>query len=464
MSFGDMRNLLCRLVMFVMALGFVACSDDDDPVLPSNEGEEMAEYTIMLYGCGGGDLDEAMIANLEEAELVGSDDKVKMTCQVKFSEAYQSVPELSGTCRFVLDENGDGESDDEVVMDASLPLYDPANLADFIRWSKEKCPAKNYILVLWNHGGGWYPATDMPKTKAVIFDDNVGNLALSLDELVAGVKQSDTHLKMLYYDACLMGMLENYAGLTEITDYVLGSAHSVPGLGGNYTSLIENLRETADFEEAISRYVHEVVSIWGVAGDVCDLGLADLSALPNVLSVVKTCADRLVETYEDNQEMYDAATDYCYRFDNTYSSFDIENYVQLLANFSNDPELIGYAARLQRAFDNMFVYQELSRDLVSEGMSISLGVTLIENGRWMRGNGTFLDWDGSITDDKGNVLVASWGSTGDDTYGQLAFDQATGWSRWLKLNQQLPTNNPGPSDDDDDDDDHPEGDVVDGNE
>ena len=112
----------------------------------------------------------------------------------------------------------------------------------------------------------------------------------------------------------------------------------------------------------------------------------------------------------------------------------------------------------------MFVYQELSRDLVSEGMSISLGVTLIENGRWMRGNGTFLDWDGSITDDKGNVLVASWGSTGDDTYGQLAFDQATGWSRWLKLNQQLPTNNPGPSDDDDDDDDHPEGDVVDGNE
>ena len=53
-----MRNLLCRLVMFVMALGFVACSDDDDPVLPSNEGEEMAEYTIMLYGCGGGNLDQ----------------------------------------------------------------------------------------------------------------------------------------------------------------------------------------------------------------------------------------------------------------------------------------------------------------------------------------------------------------------------------------------------------------------
>jgi len=26
----------------------------------------------------------------------------------------------------------------------------------------------------------------------------------------------------------------------------------------------------------------------------------------------------------------------------------------------------------------------------------------------------------------------------DATYGQLRFDQITGWSRWLKLNQQEP--------------------------
>ena len=31
-----------------------------------------------------------------------------------------------------------------------------------------------------------------------------------------------------------------------------------------------------------------------------------------------------------------------------------------------------------------------------------------------------------------------WGSTLDATYGQLRFDQITGWSRWLKQNQQEP--------------------------
>ena len=32
----------------------------------------------------------------------------------------------------------------------------------------------------------------------------------------------------------------------------------------------------------------------------------------------------------------------------------------------------------------------------------------------------------------------SWGSTLADTYEQLAFDRAVGWSRWLRLNRQWP--------------------------
>jgi hypothetical protein len=34
--------------------------------------------------------------------------------------------------------------------------------------------------------------------------------------------------------------------------------------------------------------------------------------------------------------------------------------------------------------------------------------------------------------------VTTWPSTLKNTYEQLAFDKATGWSRWLKLNKQLP--------------------------
>ena len=35
-------------------------------------------------------------------------------------------------------------------------------------------------------------------------------------------------------------------------------------------------------------------------------------------------------------------------------------------------------------------------------------------------------------------VVSTWGNTLKNTYEQLEFDKITGWSRWLKLNKQVP--------------------------
>ena len=40
--------------------------------------------------------------------------------------------------------------------------------------------------------------------------------------------------------------------------------------------------------------------------------------------------------------------------------------------------------------------------------------------------------------DMDEPIISSWSSTLKNTYEQLAFDKATGWSRWLYLNEQLP--------------------------
>ena len=45
---------------------------------------------------------------------------------------------------------------------------------------------------------------------------------------------------------------------------------------------------------------------------------------------------------------------------------------------------------------------------------------------------------GAVVADGKLLNGRSWGSTLDETYGQLRFDKATGWSRWLRLNQQEP--------------------------
>lgn len=403
-----------------------SCSKDDDNALPA--AEEQTEYTLMLYGCGGGNLDQFMATNIQEALLVGGSKKVKMTGQIKFSKSFQDDPDFEGTRRFILeDKDKDGDLDDEKFGDASIALYDPNTLADFIRWSKEKCPAKNYILIIWNHGNGWFPSVDAPKTpqtRAVIFDDNLDESpGMSLNELVDGVKMSDTHLKMIYYDACLMNMLENLCSLSEIADYALGAAHITPGLGGDYTSLIENLNSASSLEVAMKQYCRETMNHWNIYKSENDIVLTDLSKLGPVTATLKKISLELVDSYDDYEEKFDEATNSCYKFNSDFPYFDIRDYVENLAATSSSAKLVKYATEFQRAVDNAIVCCERSGKLEAYAQKISWGVILINKNAW-----DYCDFD--------------------SVYENLAFDKATGWSKWLKANKQIPTGNPCPEDDD----------------
>lgn len=406
------KTVTLLLALYGAVVFLPSCNDDKEP-----SKQPQTEYTLMLYGCGGGNLDKFMQLNLEEAMLTGANDKVKMTGQIKFSAQYQNDPDMKGTHRFILqDEDGDGEYDEVETLDASLPLYDPNNLADFIRWSKQQFPAKNYILILWNHGNGWDPSDDAPKTRGILQDDNAGGLMMSLDELVEGVKRSDTHLRMIYYDACLMGMVENLCGLTDVADYVLSAAHITPGLGGDYASLIGNLRMGADLEAAIKKYCHEVMAHWNVYGATLDISLTNLSKLAPVTTALRKITDELVATYADYTNKYDKATCSCYRLDPDYPFFDMMDYVQALAVHSENARLINLSSELQRAADAAIVCSETSSTLFPQ--KISWGITLIDHTTWKN------DYS-------------------DGSYEALAFDKAVGWSRWLIANTQKPTGNPG---------------------
>ena len=105
-----------------------------------------------------------------------------------------------------------------------------------------------------------------------------------------------------------------------------------------------------------------------------------------------------------------------------------------------------------KAYNDYIVHQQNSKWLVENGHTVSLSVLLGCQGHYIiKGTddegGEILnicDADGKVyqpLDDEDFGVrkeLGSWGSTLDATYGQLRFDQITGWSRWLKLNQQEP--------------------------
>lgn len=413
LMFKSGYGLLFSVTLSVCLL-ISSCHKDDDDAEP----EFLTDYTVMLYGCGGGNLDDALELNLEEAYGVGSTDKVKMTAQVKYSKDLQEDPDYAGTRRFVV---GKGQPDEEVIMDALLPLYDPNNIADFINWSKQTSPAKKYILILWNHGGGWLPGDDnLLETRSVVYDDVLDNRGISIYELTEGIKRSNTKFEVIYFDACLMNMLENLGELTYVTQYVLAAAHLTPGIGGEYGTLLSVLAEGKNTLDAMNKYCPAAVNFWSYLKDGnYDLTMTDLSKLDGTFSILKEFTDELVNSYADYNEAYNGIeTDDCYfvALENGYPFVEVNSYIKALAINSGNPKLMTLAAKFYLAAKEAIVCQALTKESPTD---MSWSTTLVNKTIWNKGYEPY---------------AAS--------YSNLVYDKHTGWSRWLKLNQMKIVSNP----------------------
>ena len=111
-------------------------------------------------------------------------------------------------------------------LEQTLPLQsmaDPGTLSDFVRWGAERCPAKKYAVVLWDHGGG---------SKTGIFIDELfeGDI-LYLDELCDALCSSGVHLEAVLFDACLMAGLETANAISDCADWMIASEELVAGKG-----------------------------------------------------------------------------------------------------------------------------------------------------------------------------------------------------------------------------------------
>jgi hypothetical protein len=315
----------------------------------------------------------------------------------------------------------------EKVGPANQPFYSPQYLADFIKWSKENYPADDYILILWNHGSGWYPLDDGPKMRGILSDDNMSYLAMSSFELAEALELSGVKLKMLYFDACLMNMLEVLTEVKNGTEMVLASGHLVAGMGGDYVSLLSLLKEAAvgecTFEEAMDCYVKDVVSHWNgfldyelaqYGGDLC---LSRLDKIDKVNSVLKDMTTELVKFYRDAQSSEDldyfeeyAAQAYTYdRSDyECYDFVDVLDLSEKIATTGFSAPFVGMVSKLRRAIDDMIVSQATVRTMSSQPVTYS--VTLVNKYIWEEE-----DYE--------------WGC-----YEDTAFDKATKWSSFLRKN------------------------------
>lgn len=218
-----------------------------------------------------------------------------------------------------------------------VDMGDWRNLVEFVRWSNARYPAERTLVVLWNHGAGWWEGGTDPGAarggpgagaadlmKGICFDDLSGNhitnfqLRKALLEIKAVLGKP---VDVLGMDACLMQMIEIAGELRGAADHVVAAEDVEPGKGWPYDRVARLLaqRPQAGARECAAGIVREHQAAYLAAKEIesttcsaLDLSRAD-AAVGAVESVARALRERLADP--TLREAVEAAAKGVRRFD-----------------------------------------------------------------------------------------------------------------------------------------------------
>ena len=252
-----------------------ATAAPDSTAVPAAAGAPTAEsvapaaagqtWTVMLYQDADDKiLEQDIYVDLNEAERVGSSDRVNIVAQMdRFKGGFKGDGNWTGAGRFYVKQDDDlNRVASQVLADlGEVDMSDPRTLVDFVTWAIEAYPADKYALILSDHGMGWPGGwSDGDSTGRSNRNRNIplasaleSNLYLIDLDTALGEIRSQTGLdkfELIGMDACLMGQLEVFSALEPHARYAVASQETEPALGWAYTSFLETLTQNPDTDGA----------------------------------------------------------------------------------------------------------------------------------------------------------------------------------------------------------------------
>ena len=499
---NKMRRILLAAAAFtLMTLTVLTSCTKDDPEIPVPESEAEYTIMYYGHGGGNreyfylskiGDFYQAGADALK---------RVNVVVQYKFSTAENMKTEDLGdyddntcetfggrTVRWAVDTTKTFQ--EQVFSRANFygagnaDLTCPDSLTHFINWATKAYPAKKYMLIVHDHGGCYMPVDELPEavsTRGLIYDD--GNLVdgsmkhFTAKSFTRAIRQAGVHMETIFMDACMMNCLEYQFELQDLCDYVIAPSYSKPSIDGAYRMLPKLLGQpSVNIEQALDSYCKAAVESWDRAWQedetvpfYSDLTVTRTSGIAQLGVMLREFTDRLCDIYTNGTEAQKQAIDDCtahaLKIQINQPNYDAIKYVKSIVTAL--PEVYGgdFSKQMKDAFNNCIVSQYFSRYLTVHEFMVDYSVMLGTLGTF-----SYVFWathpdtgakvpygdlvyspDGEMqffylfpTDDPQHYRMEvygermTWASTLADTYEQLAFDQAVGWSRWLRLNRQWP--------------------------
>ena len=500
------KLLMATAAMMLMAMTtvFTACtSDDDDNVAPQPKQEELAEYTILYYTGGAGDIDATMLNTLKDFYQANPDVYKNVNVVVQFK--YSTVENLtksplgkvfgsafsttfgSKTLRWAVDPartvTQDATDQDNIYGDDNADITCPDSLANFINWAAQKYPAKKYMLIVADHGGGYIPASELSDTetkcgnRVLLVDDGNNGKSFTAKSLSRGIKNASVRMQTVFLLACMLNNMEYQFELKDLCDYVIASTYLMPGGEGAMNVLVEQLGQpNVDIEHALDEYIKADVKSWESHDEnpestvrYTDLTVTRTANIDKLGTLMRQFVDLLCETYTNGTEAQKQAIDNCtaraVKVQENYPYYDVAKYMSSIMSALPEVYDVSFCSQMEETFNSCIVAQYYSSYLTAHHYMVDYSVLLGAGGAYNyiywntdKETGVMTPIGGLLFEDHGEKyrftlaptddsqgykienakLQGNWGGTLANTYEQLAFDKAVGWSRWLRVNLQWP--------------------------
>ena len=492
-----MKKYLMTIATTVCSIAMLTSCTVDNADIPVTSTDE---YTILYYGHGGGNREYYYLQKIADFYNASNDayKRVNVVVNYKFSTTENMVKQNvfkgdtcqtygSKTIRWAIDPQ---KTFDEQAFDPAniygadnADLTNPDSLANFIKWATKTYPAKKYMLIAHDHGGGYTPNGELPEsapatTRSLIGDDGYPGKHFTAKSFRRALTTANVHFETIFMDACLMNNLEYQFELHDLCDYVIAPTYSKPSIDGAYRMIPQVLGQpSVDIEQALNQYCKACVESWDEAAKLdentpwyTDMTVTRTSQIPHLGEVLREFVDRLCDTYTNGtdaqRQTIDSCTASAIKVQINNPNYDAVKYIRSLVLALPEVYDENFFYRMGDAFNNCIVAQYFSHYLTVHEYMVDYSVLLGAEGAfatiYWRDNeatGTQEPYATSIYADNGEMksywLVPTenkeyysaepiddktynWGSTLADTYEQMAFDRATGWSRWLRLNKQWP--------------------------
>ena len=249
-------------------------------------------WTLMFYLAGDNNLEGSMIDILNELEVVGSNENVKLIAQLDRIPSFDhSNYDWTEMLRYFVKRDINGYNH-EIISEpveylGEQNLGDPNVLFDFINWSINMYPADNYCLFLADHGHAW---------DGCCYDWTSDGDHLTMFELKSVINSFNNltgkKLDLLCFNACAMGSVEVYYQLKDLVNISIGSEDFQYG-PLSYMYFLSDLVNNTDW--SAEQFAKKIVYHTAYSGKcfVKDLFAIDLNKIDDIAEKTSVFANNL---------------------------------------------------------------------------------------------------------------------------------------------------------------------------